>query len=228
MRVLAMASQKGGSGKTTLAGHLAVQAEAAGAGPVVLIDIDPRGTLAAWWNMREEETPAFAQTTVERLASDIAMLRVQGFRLAVIDTPPAVSPAVASVIGLAELVIVPTRPHGDELRAAGGTMELCARAGKPLLFVVNGAGEEMPITPAVMMPLARHGPVAPKSVHHCADFAGAMLAGSTVAERLPASTAARQIADLWDYVSGRLEKNFRRTVFAVPRAAGGGFGRRGL
>ena len=53
MRVLALASQKGGSGKTTLSGHLAVEAQRAGAGPVVLIDIDPQGSLADWWNERE-------------------------------------------------------------------------------------------------------------------------------------------------------------------------------
>src|SRR5688572_5307077 len=87
MRVLAMASQKGGSGKTTLSGHIAVQAQRAGAGPVVLIDIDPQGSLADWWNEREAEYPAFAQTTVARLAADLEMLRQQGFRLAVIDTP---------------------------------------------------------------------------------------------------------------------------------------------
>ena len=57
MRVLALASQKGGSGKTTLSGHLAVQAQRAGAGPVVLIDIDPQGSLADWWNEREDEYP---------------------------------------------------------------------------------------------------------------------------------------------------------------------------
>ena len=68
MRVLAMASQKGGSGKTTLSGHLAVQAQLAGAGPVCLIDIDPQGSLADWWNEREADMPAFAQTTVARLA----------------------------------------------------------------------------------------------------------------------------------------------------------------
>ena len=56
MRVLALASQKGGSGKTTLSGHLAVQAQRSGAGPVVLIDIDPQGSLADWWN----EPEAFA------------------------------------------------------------------------------------------------------------------------------------------------------------------------
>ena len=71
MRVLALASQKGGSGKTTLSGHLAVQAQRAGAGPVVLIDIDPQGSLADWWNEREAELPAFAQTTVARLANDL-------------------------------------------------------------------------------------------------------------------------------------------------------------
>src|SRR5688572_20445826 len=87
VRVLALASQKGGSGKTTLSGHLAVQAQLAGAGPVVLIDIDPQGSLADWWNERETDLPAFAQTTVARLANDLAILRQQGFKLAVIDTP---------------------------------------------------------------------------------------------------------------------------------------------
>ncbi|WP_156679010.1 ParA family protein [Sphingomonas profundi] len=228
MRVLALASQKGGSGKTILAGHLAVQAERAGAGPVVLIDIDPHGTLATWWNVRAEETPAFAQTTVERLAADIEMLRVQGFRLAIIDTPPLVSTPVASVIALAELVVVPTRPHGDELRAAGGTVDLCARAGKPLLFVVNGAAADTPVSLEATMSLAQHGPVAPLAIHQNPDLADAMLAGLTVIENRPGERAAREMDELWNYVSGRLEKNFRRTVFAVPRVAAGGFGRRGL
>jgi len=58
MRVLALSSQKGGSGKTTLSGHLAVQAQRVGYGPVCLIDIDPQGSLADWWNEREDEMPA--------------------------------------------------------------------------------------------------------------------------------------------------------------------------
>ena len=110
MRVLAMASQKGGSGKTTLSGHLAVQAERAGAGPVVLIDIDPQGSLADWWNEREADAPAFAETTVARLAHDLETLRQQGFKLAVIDTPPAITMAIQSVISVAELIVIPTAP----------------------------------------------------------------------------------------------------------------------
>ena len=137
MRVLALASQKGGSGKTTLSGHLAVQAQRAGAGPVVLIDIDPQGSLADWWNEREAELPAFAQTTVARLAADLAILRQQGFKLAVIDTPPAITMAIQSVISVAELIVVPTRPSPHDLRAVGATVDLCERAGKSLIFVMS-------------------------------------------------------------------------------------------
>jgi hypothetical protein len=108
MRVLALSSQKGGSGKTTLSGHLAVQAQLAGYGPVCLIDIDPQGSLADWWNERESEMPAFAQTTVARLGADLEVLRQQGFRLAVIDTPPAITMAIPP--GPARTTCAPSAP----------------------------------------------------------------------------------------------------------------------
>ncbi|MEM9422132.1 MAG: AAA family ATPase, partial [Pseudomonadota bacterium] len=85
-QVIVFASQKGGSGKTTLSGHIAVQAELSGAGPVALIDTDPQGSMAKWWNARSSETPVFARTTVENLAHDIALLKQSGIRLIVIDT----------------------------------------------------------------------------------------------------------------------------------------------
>src|ERR1044072_4401402 len=123
MRVLAMASQKGGSGKTTLSGHLAVQAQLSGAGPVCLIDIDSQGSLADWWNEREADMPAFPQTTVARLASDLEVLRQQGFRLAVIDTPPAITMAIQSVIAVAERIGIPTPPGPHHLRCGAATLQ---------------------------------------------------------------------------------------------------------
>jgi chromosome partitioning protein len=236
VRVLALASQKGGSGKTTLSGHLAVQAQRAGAGPVVLIDIDPQGSLADWWNEREAEYPAFAQTTVARLAADLEILKQQGFKLAVIDTPPAITVAIQSVISVAELIIVPTRPSPHDLRAVGATVDLCDRAGKPLIFVVNSATPKAKITSEAAVALSQHGTVAPVTVHHRTDFAASMIDGRTVMEVDPKGRSAQEIEHLWTYVSDRLEKNFRRTVFAVPqhgavsagapRPLGGGFGRR--
>lgn len=231
-----MASQKGGSGKTTLSGHLAVQAQLAGAGPVVLIDIDPQGSLADWWNEREADLPAFAQTTVSRLASDLAILRQQGFKLAVIDTPPAITMAIQSVISVAELIVIPTRPSPHDLRAVGATVDLCERAGKPLLFVVNGATPKAKITAEAAVALSQHGTVAPVTVHHRTDFAGSMIDGRTVMEVDPKGRSAQEVVQLWAYISDRLEKNFRRTIFSAPAMAqnvhpgaprpGGNFGRR--
>jgi cellulose biosynthesis protein BcsQ len=68
MRTIVLASQKGGSGKTTIAAHLAVALERAGQGPAVLIDTDPQGSLARWWNKRDAPSPAFADATVRQLS----------------------------------------------------------------------------------------------------------------------------------------------------------------
>ena len=235
MRVLALASQKGGSGKTTLSGHLAVQAQLAGAGPVVLIDIDPQGSLADWWNEREAELPAFAQTTVARLAADLEVLRQQGFKLAVIDTPPAITMAIQSVISVSELI--PTRPSPHDLRAVGATVDLCERAGKPLIFVVNAATPKARITSEAAVALSQHGTVAPVTLHQRTDFAASMIDGRTVMEVDPKGKSCAEVQQLWTYISDRLEKNFRRTIFSAPAATSamsqsgaprplGGFGRR--
>lgn len=234
MRVLALASQKGGSGKTTLSGHLAVQAQAAGAGPVAMIDLDPQASLTDWWNERDAELPALAQTNVARLAADLDVLRQQGFKLVVIDTPPAITPAILTVLQVAELVVIPTRPSPHDLRAVGPTVELCERAGKPLLFVVNAATPKARITMEAAVALSQHGTVAPMMLHHRTDFAASMIDGRTVMEVDPAGKSAAEVTALWGYISDRLERNFRRTVFTAPMAASpfaaarpaGGFGRR--
>lgn len=191
----------------------------AGAGPVVLIDIDPQGSLADWWNEREADYPAFAQTTVARLPADLAILRQQGFKLAVIDTPPAITMAIQSVIAVSELIVVPTRPSPHDLRAVGATVDLCERSGKPLIFVVNGATPKAKITSEAAVALSQHGTVAPITLHHRVDFAASMIDGRTVMEVDPNGKSSQEVQSLWSYISDRLEKNFRRTVFSAPAAA---------
>ena len=110
MRVMAFASQKGGSGKTTLAGHIAVQAERAGAGPVAIIDTDPQGSLSDWWNVRQAQTPVFAQTFISRLVQDLQKMRDIGIQILIFDTPPAITATIAQVIRVCDLVVIPTRP----------------------------------------------------------------------------------------------------------------------
>src|ERR1700712_3716869 len=107
MRTLVLASQKGGVGKTTLAGHLAVMAEMQNAGPVALIDTDPQGSLSSWWNERQAETPRFASVDIGNLANHLKDLAKAGVKLAIIDTPPAVTDTIRQVLAVADLVLIP-------------------------------------------------------------------------------------------------------------------------
>jgi chromosome partitioning protein len=217
MQVLAVTSQKGGSGKTTLAGHLAVAAERAGAGPVALVDTDPQGSLSDWWNARAADTPSFVQTFVSRLAVDIQKMRTLGQKLLIIDTPPAITSTIRQVIELSDLVLIPTRPSPHDLRAAGPTVELAERLGKPLVFVINGATPRARITSEAAIALSQHGTLAPSIIHHRTDFAASMIDGRTVMELSGSSRSGGEITRLCDYLLDRLAR--------LPRPAAQPLGR---
>jgi chromosome partitioning protein len=204
MRVIVFAAQKGGCGKTTLSGHIAVEAERQGAGPVALIDTDPQGSLAKWWNVRQDPQPAFIQSVFSNLFQDLDRARDEGFKLVVIDTPPAVTRAISEVVGFADLVVAPTRPSPHDMRAVGPTCDIVAARGKPLVFVVNAATMRSRITSEAAIALSQHGTVAPTVVHNRVDFAASMIDGRTVMEIDPTCPSAQEIAALWRYLFMRL------------------------
>jgi chromosome partitioning protein len=204
MRVIVFASQKGGSGKTTLAGHVGVQAELSGRGPVALIDTDPQGSLAKWWNCRESATPAFLHSAFTNLVHDLDEARAQGFKLVVIDTPPAVTKAISEVVSFADLVVLPTRPSPHDLRAVGPTIDICDARRKPMIFVLNAATQRARITMEAAVALSQHGTVAPVTIYNRTDFAASMIDGRTVMEIEPEGKSAEEVRGLWDYLDQRL------------------------
>ena len=206
MRVIVFASQKGGSGKTTLAGHVAVQAEMTNAGPVALIDTDPQGSLAKWWNVRESQQPAFIQSVFSNLFQDLDQARNQGFRLVIVDTPPAVTRAISEVVSFADLVVLPTRPSPHDMRAVGPTVDIVEAKHKQMVFVVNGATPRARITSEAAVALSQHGTVAPTILHHRVDYAASMIDGRTVLESNPNGKSAKEIEQLWSYLHDRLER----------------------
>jgi chromosome partitioning protein len=206
VRILVFASQKGGSGKTTLSGHIAVEAERTGDGPVALIDTDPQGSLAKWWNARAAATPAFAQASLEELDACIEHLKTIGFKLIVVDTPPAVTETIAHVMARADLVVVPTRPSPHDLRAVGPTADIADSLRKPLVFVVNSATARARITSETAVALSQHGVVAPVMLHHRVDFAASMIDGRTVNDIQPDSKSAKEVSGLWMYIRDRLAR----------------------
>jgi chromosome partitioning protein len=200
------ASQKGGSGKTTLSGHLAVEASRSGAGTVALIDTDPQGSLAHWWNARKSDEPHFVKVGILDLAEALEHLDRIGVKIAIIDTPPAITQSISEVVAHADLVVVPTRPSPHDLRAVGATVDIAERHGKPLVFVINAATARARITGESAVALSQHGTVAPITVHHRVDFAASMIDGRTVGEIVPNSPSAREISDLWVYLQNKLSR----------------------
>jgi chromosome partitioning protein len=179
-------------------------ADRAGAGPVALVDTDPQGSLSEWWNARTAETPLFARTSTGRLETDIARMRTLGIKLLVVDTPPAIEATITEVIRLCDLVVIPARPSPHDLRAAGATVELIERLGKPMVFVINSATPRARITAEAVMALSQHGTLAPVIIHQRTGFAASMIDGRTVMEIPGEARSAEEMAQLWDYIHKRL------------------------
>lgn len=209
MYTIVAASQKGGSGKTTLSGHLAVEAQRSGAGAIALIDTDPQGSLAHWWNARQAPEPHFVKAGLMDLEEALAGLEQAGVKIAVIDTPPAITQSISRVVAHADLVLVPTRPSPHDLRAVGATVDIAERHGKPVIFVINAATARARITGESAVALSQHGTVAPVTIHHRVDFAASMIDGRTVGEVVPGSPSAREVSDLWVYVQDKLSRIVR-------------------
>lgn len=209
MYTIVAASQKGGSGKTTLSGHLAVEAVRQGAGEIALIDTDPQGSLAHWWNARQAPTPHFVKAGLPDLEDALAGLDRMGIRIAVIDTPPAITQSISKVVAHADLVLVPTRPSPHDLRAVGATVDIAERHNKPLIFVVNAATARARITSESAVALSQHGTVAPVTIHHRVDFAASMIDGRCVGEVMPNSPSAKEISELWLYIQEKLSRIVR-------------------
>jgi chromosome partitioning protein len=219
MHVLAIASRKGGSGKTTLTGHLAVEAVRRGAGPVAVMDTDPQGSLADWWNERADKDPLFVNTQLETIADYIEKLRATGIGMVLIDTPPAITGAIREIVAVADMVLVPTRPSPHDLRSVGATVALVEDMEKPLVFVINGATPRARITGEAVVALSQHGPLAPSLIHQRVDFAASMIDGRTVME-LPSSPAASgEISALWDYLAMRMGIGARSAAVAAHAPA---------
>src|SRR5271166_6890332 len=189
MKVIVLASQKGGVGKTTLTGNLAVAADLAEDGPAVLIDTDPQGSLSAWWNAREAESPALAPTALAGLEDKLKALGSAGFTYAVVDTPPAITDAIRAVVALADLVLIPVKPSPHDLRAVG-------RIGKAFCFVLTQAKGNALLTVQAMAALSEHGVVSPAVMHDRVDYASSMTDGRTVLEADPKGRSAAEMATL--------------------------------
>jgi chromosome partitioning protein len=197
MKTIVITSQKGGSGKTTVAAHLSVECERCGDGPACLIDTDKQATLTLWHGRREQDTPQRVDLPFARLGQGIAALAERGMTYCFIDTAPTISEQSATVLELADLVLIPVRPSPADLWAVSETVTLVKEAAKPFLFVITQAKAQASITAQAVAALSQHGRVAQAFIADRVPYAVAMTNGRTAPEISPKGPAAEEIAALW-------------------------------
>lgn len=137
MKTIALISQKGGSGKTTLATSLATQSCIEGL-KTLLIDLDPQGSSYKWGNRRESNTPTVMAGQAVAIEQTLQSAREQNVDLVVIDTAPHSEKDARKACEVADLVLIPCRPSIHDLDAIEDTLNI-AELTKTVAFVVLNA-----------------------------------------------------------------------------------------
>ena len=205
MPTIAVVSQKGGSGKTTLALNLAACAAHRGRQSCV-IDTDPQATAAAWGDWRGDFLPQIVTCPPIRLARMIQSLERDGSDFIVIDTPPHGESAVREAVREADLVLMPTRPRAFDLHALEATADAVVSARKPAFVLLNGVpARGIRIVEEAGRHVAKLGlELCPVHFGERAMFHRSSATGEVALEAEPSGKAAGEVEALWKWLCKEL------------------------
>jgi chromosome partitioning protein len=215
MRTIAVTARKGGSGKTTVAVHMAIAAHLRGR-KTLLADTDPQRSSSVVLKSRLGPGPAVVETSGPNLSALQLSAARSGTDVMVIDTPAGAEEELTYAAGLADLSLLVIRPTFLDFAAAVRPAELLRRQRRPALVILNQApppraGAEAPMVKkaqeaARMMRLS----VAPTILRARSAYQSVLESGCS-AEELSAGTAASQeVAELWSFLE--------RLTFGVARS----------
>lgn len=205
-KVITIAQQKGGAGKTTLAAHLAVAWSQRGK-RVAIIDIDPQGSLTQWHKLREKRFGegytglTFAALSGWRVGSEVARLR-RNHDLIIIDSPPHTETEARTAIRNADLILLPVQPSPTDLWATKATLDLAKAENIPVRVVLNRVTSNSKLAMAIADQLPD---LAKTQLGNRVLFASSFLEGRSVTELAPGSPAAIEIKMLSEEI-GRVLK----------------------
>lgn len=205
MKVVAVLSEKGGAGKTTLAVHLATAATLAGKAAVIL-DLDPQGSAYAW-AQRRDAAPEAESIQPIALPSWLEKLRGAEASFVVLDTGRDANNAGYTAAKVADIILIPCRAGGFDFLALGRTLDLCRLAGKRPFVVLNAIrpGAVRAIEDARELLAEMDCELAPMVLHERADYRAASMAARSAQEIDPKGKAAREIGELYNWVNRQLQ-----------------------
>ena len=209
MKTVALISMKGGSGKTTVAAHVAAAAAAQGRN-VALIDTDPQQSAARWGDRRAAALPVVLTVPPSRLAAELQRCSDAGTDLAIIDTPPRAGSDNAAQVAarVADLVLLPCRPSVLDMEAAADTAaRVRAVTAAPVVAVLNGCAPRGQDADQVAAALAGVDvQVAPVRIGQRIVLARSLLAGQVAQEAEPDGRAAQEVAAVLAFIACTLER----------------------
>lgn len=214
MQTVAVISQKGGAGKTTLAVHLAT--EAARSRVALILDTDPQATASRWAEWRGAGEPEVVDCGAPSLlAGKLCKAAELGADLVVIDTPPHADAMARQAARLADLILVPCRPRAFDLAAIETTAELVKSGRKPAFVVFNAGPPRGPLIYREAAELIAAGfglQIAPVVLPERAAFHHSAAVGRTAAEHDVDGKAAEEIRRLWRWTCEQLDVATRRQM----------------
>jgi chromosome partitioning protein len=208
-KVLTMAQQKGGAGKTTLVAQLAVALARPGL-HVALVDIDPQGSLTRWFQLRDEAgragTITLTSVTGWRAQNMVDKLKSTS-DLVLVDSAPHAEIEAKIAVRAADLILVPIQPSPLDLWATEPTLALAKAEKRHAMLVINRAQTRMKLADAMTERIAALGAaVARSTIGNRTAFAASMLEGLGVVETAPRTKAAEEIIALADEVTRLLSR----------------------
>lgn len=200
MYTLAVISQKGGAGKTTLAIHLAVASEQAGKSAVI-IDLDPQASASRWKDRREGDSPAVVSSHASRLLEVLQAARDHGAQLTIIDTAPHSETSALGAARAADLILIPCRPSILDLQAISSTVDIARLANKTAFAVLNHIPPRGTLADEARAAIASYNlPVSPVQLVQRADFVHSLTEGLTAQEYEPEGKAAQEVKSLYSWL----------------------------
>lgn len=208
MKIIAVLGRKGGSGKTTIAENLAVEAAEQTQKPVLLIDLDPQATAAKWGDRRKSDNPAVVAIPAARLAQALEAARAQGVVVAVLDTPPHNAEVSIEAAKVADIALVPVKPLIKDVETLPALRDLLRVSGDPAAFVVFN---DAPIQGSrhVDARAAADGvglPICPVVLYHRSAYGDAANTGQSVTEFEPNGKAAQEVHELYRFASKQVKR----------------------